>query len=238
RVSGALLTGPVDDGKGPSFAGTLFTTESGSAFLWRPPGSPRKLGSFTGVPRRGALLADGRTLVAVVDTRRVVGLDLLTGTTHVRATGFPGNFFDSPAALAPSDIARGPLAQMGPGVALVTVQTGLLLGLDAAGNERVRLSLDKPPPAILGVLGGTVGGPGGASFFGAAEFKPSPPLIVDADGRLGFARANGRVGVVGPDGAVSLAGERVCLTPVAVVPAGDKRMLLVCRDGGLWLYGE
>lgn len=238
RVSGALLTGPAGDGKGPSFAGTLFTTESGSVFLWRPPGAPRKLGSFGGVPRRGAMLADGRTLVAVVDTRRVVGLDLLTGTTQVRASGYPGALFDSPAALAPEAIDRGPLAQMGPGVALVTVQTGLLLGLDGAGNERARLSLDKPPPALLGVLGGAVGGPGGATFFGTAEFKPSPPLIVDAQGRVGFARANGRVGVVGPDGALSLAGERVCLTPIAVVPAGEKRMLLVCRDGGLWLYGE
>lgn len=239
RVSGALLSGPADDGKGPSFAGTLFTTESGSAFLWRPPGAPRKLGSFGGVPRRGAMLADGRTLVAVVDTRRVVGLDLLTGTTHVRASGYPGALFDSPAALAPDGIQRGPLAQMGPGVALITVQTGLLLGLDGAGNERVRLSLDKPPPLPLtGILGGTVGGASGTSFFGSAEFKPSPPLVVDAQGRIAFARASGRVGVVGPDGSVSLAGERVCLTPVAVVPAGDKRLLLVCRDGGLWLYGE
>ena len=38
------------------------------------------------MPRRGAILADSRTLLAVVDTRRVVGLDLLTGTTQVRAT--------------------------------------------------------------------------------------------------------------------------------------------------------
>jgi hypothetical protein len=239
RVTGALLEGPSGDGKAPAFTGTLFTTESGSVFLWRPPGAPRRLGSFGGLPRRGALLADGRTLVAVVDTRRVVGLDLLTGTTQVRATGFPGALFDSPAALAPEQIDRGPLASLGPGVALVTVQFGLLLGLDGAGNERVRISLDKPPPPpVAGVLGGLVGGTGGSSFFAPAEFKPSPPLIVDAQGRIAFARANGRVGVVGPDGAISLAGERVCLTPVAVVPAGEKRMVLACRDGGLWLYGE
>ncbi|MFO0756218.1 MAG: hypothetical protein U0359_06985 [Byssovorax sp.] len=239
RVAGALVAGPPDDGKGPSFAGTLFTTESGSVFLFRPPLAPRRLGSFGGLPRRGAILADNRTLLAVVDTRRVVGLDLLTGTTQVRATGYPGALFDSPAVLAPEQIAKGPLAMLGPSVALVSVQSGLLLGLDAAGNERARLVLDKPPPPPLSaVLGGAVGGTSGPSFFNAPELKPSPPMIVDPDGRIGFARVSGRVGVVGPDGALSLAGERVCLTPVAVVPAGDKRMLLACRDGGLWLYGE
>jgi len=241
RVSGALLRGPSSDGKGSSsaFSGTLFTTESGSVFLWRPPGSPRKLGSFGGIPRRGAMLADPRTLVAVVDNRRVVALDLLTGTTHVRASGVPGAAFDSPATLAPSDVAQGPLASAGTGLALVTAQTGLLLGLDAAGNEKVRISLEKLPSlALVGLTGAASTAPSGASFFGPIEFKPSPPLVVDPQGRIAFARSSGRVGVVGPDGAVSLAGERVCLTPVAVLPAGDRRMLLACRDGGLWLYGE
>jgi hypothetical protein len=39
-------------------------------------------------------------------------------------------------------------------------------------------------------------------------------------------------------GRVEVASERVCAAPVAVLPAGDRRMLVACHDGGLWMYGE
>jgi outer membrane protein assembly factor BamB len=236
RVTGALLAAPPGDAQ---LAGaTLFTTEAGSVYSFRPPGAPRKLGSFGGFARKGATLADARTLLAVVDNRRVVALDLPTGTTHVRATAAPFGFFDGPVTLGPAS--RG-------GLALVAHQSGLLLGFDAAGNEKLRLALEKPPPAPdagapaapgagAGVVGGAVGS--AMSFFGPVELKPSPPLIVDPAGGVGFARVNGRVGVVSPEGNLALAGERVCSVPIGVVPAGDKRMLLACRDGGVWLYGE
>jgi hypothetical protein len=230
RITGALLPAPEGDAR--LFGATLFTTESGSVYSFRPPGAPRKLVSFGSFPRKGAMLADARTMLAVIDNnRRVIALDLPTGTTHIRASATPGSFFDGPVTLAPAS--RGSLA-------LVTLQSGLLLGFDAAGNEKLRIALEKPPPmpdtGTPSVGGTPAQKPIG--FFSPVEPKPSPALIVDPDGRIGFARANGRVGIVGPDGALALAGERVCVSPVGIVPAGEKRMLLACRDGGMWLYGE
>jgi hypothetical protein len=210
RAAGAIVDSP---------GGALVTTESGNVYRFHPPSAPRKIGSFGGTTRRGALLADDRTLLAVVDGRRVVALDLLTGTTHVRAGGVT---FDNPAALGPG------------GLVLCTTPFGMLYGLDAAGNEKVHVLLDKPVPSLDG---GAFTGPG-ASFFGTVELKPSPPPVVDPAGRVAFVRANGRAGVVSPEGRVELASERVCPSPVAVVPAGDKRMLIACHDGGLWMYGE
>ena len=82
-------------------------------------------------------------------------------------------------------------------------------------------------------------GAAGSGFFGAPpEIKPSPAPIVDREGRIAFVRASGSAGVVNPKGAVVLASDRVCTSPITVLPAGEKRLLIACRDGGLWLYGE
>ena len=218
RASGAVVEGP---------RGALVTAVSGNVYRFRPPAAPLKIGSFGGVATRGAMLADARTLVAVVDGRRLVALDLLTGAAHVRASGVP---LDSPPALMPS------------GLVVVSTQLGLLIGLDAAGNEKFHASLEKaaPAPAPTGVIVGVTLTPA------AAEMKPSPPVVIDPDGRVAFVRANGRAGLLtgieGKDprrapGKVVLS-ERVCAAPIAVVPAGDKRVLIACRDGGLWMYGE
>lgn len=211
RATGAILGGPE---------GALITTESGDVLGWRPPAGPRKLGSFGGTPRRGAALADERTLIAVVDGRRVVALDLPTGTTSARSGGSSGvGSFDAPPALGQG------------GLAVTTTSAGLLLGLDAAGDEAIRIAVDKPPPLMAADAG--VSG-----FFAAVEAKPSPPVVIDRGGRVAFARAGGRVGVALADGRVALAGERVCSSPVAVVPAGDARMLVACRDGTLVMFEE
>lgn len=213
RAVGALLHGPE---------GALITAESGSVYTWKAPGSPRKIGSFGGVPRRGALIADARTLLAVVDGRTLVALDLPTGTTQVRATApLLGVLFDAPAAVSPA------------GLGLVATYSGLLLGVDAAGSEKVAIALEKQ--ALL--LGADAGAPA-AGFFGASELKPSPPVIVDPEGRIGFARSSGRVGVVTPEGTVGVVNERLCSSPIAVQPAGDRRMLVACRDGMIWMLGE
>ncbi|WP_437586588.1 hypothetical protein [Sorangium sp. So ce1000] len=202
RATGALLAGPD---------GTLVTTESGAVLTWRPPGAPRRLGSLGGVPRRGAALADARTLLAVVDGRRLVALNLPTGTTAVRI-GTAFGALDGPPAIG----ARG--------VAVVLSTTGLLLGVNASGDEGFRIAIDRPlgaPPADAGLSG----------FFGPSEAKQSPPVVIDRAGRVGFVRAGGRAGVVEADGNVSIAAERVCSAPIAVVPAGEERMAIACRDG-------
>lgn len=216
RASGAVVEGP---------RGALVTAVSGNVYRFRPPAPPLKIGSFGGVATRGAMLADARTLVAVVDGRRLVALDLPTGTAHVRSSGVP---LDSPPALTPS------------GLVVVSTQLGLLIGLDAAGNEKFHASLEKAAPAPTGVIVGVSLTPA------AAEMKPSPPVVIDPDGRVAYVRVNGRAGLLtgieGKDprrapGKVILS-ERVCAAPIAVVPAGDKRVLIACRDGGLWMYGE
>ena len=234
RVTGALVQGPVTEA-GP--LGALFTTESGSVFAWRPPLAPRRLGNLGGFPKRGAVVTGPRTLTVVVDSRRIVDFDLPTGVTHARESSGSGAQIDGPVTLGPD------------GLLLAATQTGLLVGVDAAGNEAIRIALEKPPavaPAPTGqpggsgsIFGGTGGGGVGSGFFGIpAEIKPSPALIIDGLGRIAFARASGRAGVVSPRGVVTLASERVCSSPVAALPAGEKRLLIACRDGGLWLYGE
>ncbi len=235
RVTGALVQGPSTE-SGP--LGAVFTTESGSVFAWRPPTGPRRLGNLGGFPRRGAVVTGARTLTAIVDSRRIVDFDLPTGVTHVRQSSGSAAQIDGPVTLGPG------------GLLLAATQNGLLVGVDAAGNETVRVALEKaptspppqagPPPGsgAGGIFGGTVGG-AGSGFFGVpVEIKPSPAPMIDEEGQIAFVRASGRAGVISPRGALTLASERVCNSPIAALPAGQKRLLIACRDGGLWLYGE
>jgi outer membrane protein assembly factor BamB len=232
RITGALIEAPR--GATRITASALFTTESGAVYGFRPPGAPRRLGTFGGQVRRGAVLANDRTLLAVVDGRRLVALDLPTGSAHVLTSAPPLTALDGPVAVTPAS--RGELA-------IVALQNGTLLGLDAAGNEKLRVLLDKqaPPPDAFGSASPPVGGmlsPPTEGFFGNFTSSASPPVIVDAEGRVAFVRLGGRLGVVDASGAVALASERPCASPTSLTPAGDRRMLLACRDGGLWLYGE
>jgi outer membrane protein assembly factor BamB len=205
-------------------SGALVTTEAGNVYRFHPPAPPRRIGSFGGSTRRGAALADERTLMAVADGRRLVALDLATGLAHVRTSGF---LLDAPPAIGAPPL-LGPLA-------FVTTQAGgVLLGVDAAGNEKFHATLERASAAPAGLFGL----PGSSGLAGQPDAKPSPPCVVDPVGRVGFVRANGRVGTVSPEGRVDVAAERVCTTPVAVAPAGEKRMLVACHDGGLWMYGE
>jgi len=211
RVAGAVVEGP---------GGALVTTTTGSVYRFRPPAPPRKVGSFGGIPVRGAMAADDRTLVAVVDGRRVVALDLPTGTTHVLSGGM---MFDAPPTLGPN------------GLVYASAQLGMLLGVDAAGNEKVHVLLDKaqpPPLAPATMVGGAV------TFVAPADLKPSPPLVIDPSGRVAFVRPAGRAGLVTPEGKVEVVADRVCATPLAVLPGGEKRLLVACRDGLLLMYGE
>jgi hypothetical protein len=226
RAVGALLEGPE---------GTIATAESGSVYVFRPPNAPRKLGSFGGPLRRGAVLEGGRTLLAVVGGKSVVGLDMPTGLLNVRLGDAGLGAYDEPIALHPR------------GFALVTTSAGLLLGLDGSGNEKLRVFLEKgtgsgeppapPPPAPSVFPGRGPSTPPAGGFFGTVDAKPSPPLVVDKDGRVAFARTGGRVGVARADGNVALAGERMCNAPVALQPAGEDKMVLVCRDGTVWMLG-
>ena len=219
RAVGALIEGPE---------GTVATSESGAVYVFRPPNPPRKIGTFGGPLRRGAALEGGRTLLAVVGGKSLVGLDLKTGITHVRAGDVGLGTYDEPVTIHPR------------GFAMWTTSTGLLFGVDAAGNERLRMVVDKGPQAPDPAAAGTAGtptGPGTTFFAQPADTRPSPALVVDAEGRVAFARQGGRVGVARPDGNVALASEKLCAAPVALQPAGDDKMIVACRDGSVWMLG-
>lgn len=224
----------------PSTEGTLVTTSSGAVYSFKPPGTPRKIGSFGGSVRKGASRADDRTLFAVVDNRRIVALDIPTGTTHTRASAGPllGGF-DAPVAVGPG------------GAAVTGAYAGVLLSFDASGNEKQRVSIDPslmlspdagaPVPTVSPGMPPYPGGPPspyGANPFGSIDMRPSPAVIVDNDGRIAFVRANGRAGVISPDGNMTLVNERVCGRPVAVQPAGAKKMVVTCEEGTVVMYSD
>ncbi|MEJ7729914.1 MAG: hypothetical protein WKG00_11905 [Polyangiaceae bacterium] len=216
RVAGALLVGPD---------GPLCTGEQGGVFLLARPLAPRRIGDLGGAPRGGAVLGDARTLFAVVDARRLVSLDLPTGNTQTRVgAGSAGAFLDAPPAA------------LGEGRAMTATFSGMLFSLDSGGTEMVHAILEKPSGALPADAGATAL----SAFNGAAiELRPSPAVIIDRQGNVGFARSSGRVGVVSRSGAVGVASEHLCGVPIAVAPAGDGRMLVACRDGGgLFMLGE
>jgi len=197
----------------------LIVTEPGEVYRYHAPESPQRIGSFNGRPKGGAALADARTLIAVVDTTRIVALDLPTGTTHVRSGAVDLlTQFDGPVALSRE------------GVALTTTYSGVLLGYDAAGDETRRVSLEKQ---LLAADAGAA-----SLLLGTVDRKPSPPVFVDGEGRVAFARRTGKVGVALPNGRIAVASDRLCSSPIHIVPAGDRRMLVACRDGTLWMLGE
>ncbi len=196
----------------------LAVTQSGAVFALRAPAEPRRVGSFGATTVGTPALADGRTLLAQVGASRIVALDLKTGTAVTRIAE-PSLFsFDGPFVL---DKAGG---------AWLTTSEGLLLGFGPEGEEAARTSVDRaaaPPPPPPGLR------------------APAPPpaahravLLADADGRVAFARAGGKIGVRSADGRVMIAPERGCSTPQSLASGGAGRLVLACREGTVVLYGN
>lgn len=224
----------------PGKDGTLVTTASGAVYSFKPPGKPRKVGSFGGGVRKGAVRADERTLYAVVDNRRIVALDIPTGSTHTRASaGLLLGGFDAPVAVGPG------------GAAVTGAYAGLVLSFDPSGTEKLRVSIDPslsltpdagaPAPSsnpMTPPYPGGLGSPFGASQFPTIDMRPSPPVLVDADGRVAFVRASGRAGILSPDGNMTSLSDRVCSRPLALQPAGAKKLLVTCEEGTVTLYAD
>lgn len=213
NLPGRPIGGPI-----PSDGGVLATLADGSVHRWVPPTPPRKVGDLGGqLVDGGATLASERTLLAVVDRLRVVALDLKSRAVT------PLLSVDGSIQL------EAPLTLDHQGVLWVTTVAGALVGLDPRGTivrqwalEPLALAGDAGPPAI----------------FQRIETRVSPPLIADPEGRLGFARSTGKVGVVAPDGTIAVADPRFCARPLAVLPAGPSRMVLACRSGSIAAFGE
>jgi hypothetical protein len=195
--------------------GILATTDSGSVYAFHPPNLPRRLGNFGGPVRRGAVLEGKRTLLAVVGGKTLVGLDALTGLTYTRIGDMGLGSLDEPIAFHPR------------GHVVITYASGRLFAVDSTGTERLRAFLDKGSADQIPAV-----------FFGTGDLRPSPPVIVDESGNIAFVRQSGRVGIVRPDGTVSVASERLCNNPIGLQPAGDRKLIVACRDGTIWMLGS
>lgn len=193
--------------------GIVATSETGKVMLWQRPIGLRIVGSYAGAVRDGAVLVRNGAVAAVVDSARLVEMDLTTGAT---------------ATLAIMALMDGPPLVDAKATVMVMVSGGggMLLGIRDA-EEALRVSLN-PAPVVEPADAGA----------GLAMFVPSSPApVVDSDGRVGFVRGDGRVGVVSAEGRVTAAATAACVTPIGIVPAGDGKFVVACRNGSLKLYG-
>lgn len=195
--------------------GLSMVDEAGDVFRLGSVLPSRPVGTFGGNVGTGAARVDARTLVAVVDHRRVVDLDLETGATHDRFV-VPGASLEARITVDRD------------GKVYVTTFSGMLIAIDRTGTELWRLALEpganSPTAPAAGPLTADV-------------IAPSPPPWIDRTGRIAFARPGGRAGVVRPDGSVALLEPTTCASPVALAPSGADRFVLACRDGTVLLVG-
>jgi hypothetical protein len=217
---------------------------SGCVWKWAP-GTTRaeRVGSFGSAVDSGAVLADGRTLLAVAARDSSLrALDLVHGDESLRA-------------MSSRDGWRGPLATLG-GIAFV-VSMGAsgehATAVDSSGEELARavLAARSAPVAI---------GSADAGLAVAPIAGPTPPLV-DPSGAMAFGTSEGAVGVaLFPAPAASRANDAaptvgviVDACPLAFGAGGGpsavpravaglaalpgKRLLAVCRSGAVLAIG-
>ncbi len=206
----------------PHDGGYLVLGEGGGVYRVAPPAEPRKLGTLSGALPGTALLVDARTLLVQAAPNRVLSLDLKSGATATRVGDTLFSSLDTPLAWG-SD-----------GTLWATTLEGFLVGFDRAGAELSRTPLDRhaTPPGLFSAPRSPFAPPG--SFSLASRLGP----IVDGEGRVAFARQQGRVGVRDQDGRLSFGAERGCTTPLALIPLGNQQLLLACREGTLITFGQ
>jgi hypothetical protein len=195
--------------------GIVATTAAGSVFVIRG-GFAKRLGSLGGDPGEpGASSPDGRSLVAVVDHQRLVAFDLTSGNVET-VHGVSDQSLHGPVVLGADD-AR-----------VLVTWNGVLTRIGRAPGDVRRTPLDPRAETLITDAG----------KVDFAQLDESPPPLTDAEGRIGFARVGGRVGVVAPDGKVRLVTVSTCSSPAALAPAGPRRMVIGCRDGTVIMVGD
>ncbi|MEB2324034.1 MAG: PQQ-binding-like beta-propeller repeat protein [Sorangiineae bacterium] len=187
----------------------LVVGERGGVSELRAESTSVGLGSFGGPITGGAALVAPDTLVAVVDRRRLVALELTSSRERI--------LLDDAAGL------RGPPALGADGRLWVTTADGFVVAVDRAGRETRRALVE--PAARLPARG-----------LPRLALEP-PPLLVDAAGYAAIVRAAEDAALLGPDGSLRAAPEASCPDPIAVEPSGPERMLVACHSGLLMLVG-
>lgn len=178
-----------------------------------------RVGGFGGAIDRGMAAASPRTLLAVVDTSRLVELDVATGVAQVRATAPLGQLLGPPAVHASIAYVTSYL----PGRVYV-------VGYDAAGAERRRAQIATFVPPI--------------SLDGGATSLPVPPhagLVLDTSGTIAFVTPDGTAGVSTDQGGVDTVGDVACARALGraasaaggIAPAGPGAFYVACEGGQL-----
>jgi len=194
-------------------AGIVATAQNGAVYTVDA-GFAKRLGTLGGDPgEAGASTADGRTIVAVIDAQRIVAFDLRTGTAQTRYS-VTDQSLHGPIVFGKSDA-----------MVLITF-AGILLDIGSTGVHKT--ALETRADSLLTETGKV--------DFASLEDSPAP--ITDAEGRVAFARVGGKIGVVSPEGAVSMVRAPVCSSPAALAPAGSRKLVVACRDGTILMIAE
>lgn len=203
--------------QGPLLAtrkGLVATTQAGTVYRIHP-SFITSIGDLGGDPgEAGVSTTDGVHIFAVVDGQRLVTLDLATGSLDTRWG-------------APDHSLLGPVIFGKESALILSTATATLLVLAEAKAIPFRVAMDPHPAQSPDA--------GRSDVPGVDE---SPPPLSDPQGRIAFARAGGRLGLVAPDGAVRMIEEPVCAAPVALVPAGHRRLAVGCRTGSIVMLGD
>jgi hypothetical protein len=196
-------------------AGLVTTTQSGIVYVIQP-GFATRLGELGGDPGEGGVSTpDGEKLFAAVDGQRLAVFDLAKGGGLTRL------------AIADRSL-LGPIVFGRDGALLATTVFGALISLPHSGGSPARIPLESRSSVALPDAGRP----------DSSLADDIPPPLPDADGYVAFARTGGRLGIIGPDGAVRLVDEPVCASPVALVPAGPHRIAVGCRTGSIVMLGD
>ncbi len=178
----------------------------------RPPSAPTEVGTFGGRVTTAVALRDGHAH-AIVEGTRWVSLDVRSGRRTTRA-------------VLGGEVAERGLAVLPGGASRTSSALGLVMGLAADGTEEFRASLE---PSLAGAS---------SALARVERDTPGTPMLADPRGVVAHARPGLDVALVSSTGEVRPVPDTGCREPVAVVPAGPRRLVFACRSGLVMLIGE
>lgn len=211
--------------------GILALLDDGHVYRISQPLPPRRLGSF-GAAVDGFVLVSERTLLGAAGAQ-ILALDLETGIASVRFTVPSGAAVERPIAATAA-------------LAFAASSDGQLFVIDKDGLDVARATLERPSPSASP----------SAPVFTMTPSQPvpvvsGPPLVADRHNNVAFLRNSGRAGVVLLDtppqegrerqalaGKTILISDIACQTPLAILPAGPRRLLVACREGNIALFAD